>query len=79
MTWSDPSQLHRTGKLLIELGRATNPFEARAILEGMVLQVDVGPGFEHRPASQAALLTIVNAGHRAFLGGVHVRIDAVRC
>ena len=75
MTWSDPNQLHRTGKLLIDLCLATNPAEARAVLEGMVLQVDVGPGLEHQPASQAALLTIVNAGYRAFLGGVLVCID----
>lgn len=75
MTWSEPSQLHRTGKLLIDLRMASNPVEARSILERMVLQVDVGPGLEGKPASQAALLTIVNAGHRAFLGGVNVRID----
>jgi len=75
MTWSEPSQLHRTGKLLIDLHMASNPVEARSILERMVLQVDVGPGLEGKPAGQAALLTIVNAGRRAFLGGVNVRID----
>lgn len=75
MTWSDPSQLSRTGKLVIDLGLATNPVEAQAILDGMVLQVDVGPGLERSPAGQAALLTIVNTAHRAFHGGVRVRID----
>jgi hypothetical protein len=75
MTWADPHRLHRTGKLFIDSGRAADPEEARTILEGMVLQVDVGSGIESVPASQAALLTIINTGHRAFLGGVHVRID----
>lgn len=75
MTWAEPHRLHRTGKLFIDTGRAANPEVARAILEEMALQVDVGSGIEHLPASQAALLTIINAGHRAFLGGVRVRID----
>ena len=39
-----------------------------------MLQVAVGPEIAHDPAAQAALATVVNAGHRAFLGGVHVHL-----
>ena len=52
-------------------GLARAPEEARRILESFVLQVAVGAEIGDL-AAQAALLTIVNAGHRAFLGGVHV-------
>jgi hypothetical protein len=75
MTWPDRDSLHRTAKLLVDSGRASSPGEAVAILEGFVLQVDVGPGIENNPAAQAALATMVNAGHRAFLGGVEVRAE----
>lgn len=76
MTWSEPSQLHRTAKLLIDLGAASSPAEARTILEGLVLQVDVGPELGSDSGCEAALITIVNAGHRALLGGVEVRIES---
>ena len=73
MTWPAPDKLHRTVKLLIDTGRAADPAEARRFLESRILQVAVGPDIASDPAGQAALLTIVNAGRRAFLGGVHVR------
>lgn len=75
LKWADPDHLNRTSKQLIDSGRAADPVEAEAILKGMVLQVAVGPGLEHNPSDQAALLTVVNAGHRAFLGGVRVKIE----
>lgn len=75
MSWPDRDSLHRTAKLLVDSGRASSPDEAVAILEGFVLQVDVGPAIENIPAAQAALGTLVNAGHRAFLGGVAVRAE----
>jgi hypothetical protein len=74
MTWPTPDKLHRTVKLLIDTGRAADPDEARRFLESRILQVSVGPDITTDPAGQAALLTIVNAGRRAFLGGVHVRL-----
>jgi hypothetical protein len=67
--------VHRTAKQLIDSGRAADPAEAEAILEDMVLQVDVGPSIERDAAGQAALLTIVNAAQRAFLGGVRIRVE----
>jgi hypothetical protein len=75
MTWPDIDDLHRTAKQLVDSGRAPTQMEAEAVLERFVLQVDVGPGVHQNPAMQAALLTAVNAGHRAFLGGVVVRAD----
>ncbi|HET6875679.1 MAG TPA: hypothetical protein VFH70_12910 [Acidimicrobiales bacterium] len=67
--------VHRTAKLLLESGKARTLAEARAYLESMVLQVAVGPDIGRDLAAQAALLTAVNAGARAFLGGVHVVLD----
>jgi hypothetical protein len=67
--------IHRTAKLLFESGKARTLAEARAHLESMVLQVAVGPDIRRDLAAQAALLTAVNAGGRAFLGGVHVVLD----
>jgi hypothetical protein len=76
VNWGTVDQVHRTAKILIDAGKASSPEEARRFLEGIVLQVAVGPEIGQDPAAQAALATIVNAGHRAFLGGVHVRLDA---
>lgn len=76
MSWGTTDQIHRTAKILIDSGKAGSPGEARRFLETLVLQVAVGPEIEHDAAAQAALATIVNAGHRAFLGGVHVHLDA---
>jgi hypothetical protein len=75
MTWANPDELHRTAKGLIDSGRASTPDEARRVLESLILQVTVGAGLGHDPAAQAALATIVNAGQRAFLGGVNVHLE----
>lgn len=75
MSWPTADRLHRTAKLLIDNGKAPDPITARRYLERLVLQVAVGPNIGHDPAAQAALATAVNAGHRAYLGGVHVQLD----
>ena len=75
MNWPDHNALHRTAKLLVDSGRASSPRDAVAILERFVLQVDIGPGIRNFPAAQSAVGTLVNAGHRAFLGGVVVRAE----
>lgn len=67
-------ELHRTAKLFVEEGRVETFDAAVALLETYVLQVDVGTGIASSPTRQAMLLTIVNTGRRAFLGGVQVRI-----
>jgi proteasome lid subunit RPN8/RPN11 len=74
VTWESADKIHRTAKILLDSGRAADPAAARSQLKAMVLQVAVGPGIRHDPAAQAALVTVVNAGHRAFLGGVHVHL-----
>lgn len=76
MSWGTPDQVNRTAKILIDAGKASDPDEARHYLETLVLQVAVGRRIEHDLAAQAALATVVNAGHRAYLGGVHVHLDA---
>jgi hypothetical protein len=76
MSWPTPDRVHRTAKILIDAGKAKNPEEARRFLKTLVLQVAVGPDIQHDLAAQAALATVVNAGHRAYLGGVHVRLDS---
>lgn len=75
MAWPDPDRLHRTAKQLIDAGTAATYNEAVTIMEGFVLQIRVGARIDQDPAAQAALLTTINAGHRAFLGGVAVCVD----
>jgi hypothetical protein len=66
-------------KVLIDSGLATTPDEARRHLEFLTLQVAVGTELlGNDPAAQAALATIVNAGRRAFLGGVEVVLNKGR-
>ncbi len=76
MIWPTADAMDRTAKILIDRGMVKDPDEATRYLEGLVLQVAVGPDIGADPAAQAALATAVNAGHRAFKGGVKVRLDA---
>ncbi len=64
--------LNRSVKLLMDSGEAATPEEAEKIFKGYHLRVDVGRNIAQSPTLQAALLTIVNAGRRCFLGGVEV-------
>lgn len=68
--------IDRTAKILVDTGKAGTFDDAVAMLRSFVLQVDVGPAIADDAAAQAALLTIANAGTRAFLGGVRVRLSA---
>ena len=70
-----PTTSTAPAKILIDSGKANDPAEAEQFLRQLVLQVAVGPSLEHDRAAQAALATVVNAGRRAFLGGVYVRLD----
>jgi hypothetical protein len=65
-------KLHRTVKLELDDGRATTVEAAEALAATYVLQIHVGRDVAASPTRQATLLTAVNAGARAFLGGVHV-------
>ncbi len=76
MSWGPTDEIDRTSKILIDLGLVPDPDGARNYLEDLILQVAVGPEIASDPATQAALMTAVNAGRRAFKGGVHVRLPA---
>ena len=65
-------ELHRTMKLDLDEGRAQTVEEAAALAGTYRLRVHVGDGVSESATRQAALLTAVNAGARAFLGGVEV-------
>jgi hypothetical protein len=74
VSFDQPGSIHRTA--LLFLGKdVPSPEEAEATLRRLVLQVHVGPGACPGRSGTAALATIVNAGRRAFLGGVRVLID----
>ena len=68
-------ELSRTVKVLLDAGEARDIAHAESIVESFVLQIRVGSGIADDIAAQAALLTAVNTGHRAMLGGVRVVID----
>ncbi len=74
MSWGTADGIDSTAKILID-GKAMEPDEARRFLDTLVLQVAIGPEIESDPVAQAALATVVNAGRRAYHGGVHVCLD----
>lgn len=74
MTWATVDDVDRTAKILVDTGKAGSIDEALDIARSFVLQVDVGSELTNDAAAQAALLTVVNTGARAFLGGVRVRL-----
>lgn len=71
----DRDRVNRTALQLFRAGRAETLEAAEDALRHLVLQVNAGSGLERDPGAQAALLTIVNAGARAFLGGVRVQVS----
>lgn len=68
------NELNRTAKILLDCDQASDIKDAYRRLEDLVLQVEVGPDIASDLAAQAALLTTLNTGHRAMLGGVEVAI-----
>jgi hypothetical protein len=75
MSWQDADGIDRTAKILVDSGMVPDFDAAQRHLQGLVLQLAVGPEIEHDRAAQAALVTVVNAGRRAYHGGVNVRLD----
>jgi hypothetical protein len=63
--------LNRTVKLEVDDGASTIA-EAEEIARSHVLQVVVGGGVVGCETAEALLLTVLNTGPRAFIGGVHV-------
>lgn len=76
MRWTAADKMDRTAKILIDSGLVNDPHDAQRYLENLILQVAVGPEIASDPAAQSALATIVNAGRRAYKGGVHVLLEA---
>lgn len=66
-------RLHRLVKLAIDTGEVATIAEAERLFASYRLAVVVGPDAAVNSTHQATLLTIVNAGRRTFLGGVHVQ------
>lgn len=64
--------LHRTAKFFMDSGRVGSHEEAMDMLKGFGLCIEVGPEVATSRDHQVALLTLVNAARRSFLGGVHV-------
>ena len=75
MTTTDADTYNRTAKILVDSGRVGDIADATRYLEGLVLQLQVGPRINESLPAQAALLTAVNAGHRALLGGVRTTVE----
>lgn len=67
-----PDTLHRGVKMALDSGEAASIEEAFALFEGYRMTIGLGPSAERSPAIQSALLTMVNTGRRALLGGVEV-------
>ena len=76
MILPSPDDLHRTLKLEMDDGKAGSYDEAQEIARKYVLQIDVGEDVVNSLTRQAMLLTAVNAGCRAFHGGVRVRLHS---
>lgn len=70
-----PDTLSRAVKMALDTGEVATIEAAHALFARYRLAVCVSPQAAASPAHQAALLTIVNTGRRAFLGGVHVAGD----
>ena len=67
-----PETMNRTAKLFMDRNEVADYGEALAKLHGFSLAVTCGPEVLTSAAHQCALLTLVNAGRRTFLGGIVV-------
>lgn len=67
--------LNRTAKLLLDAELARDALDADRLLRSLKLQILVGDDVSADRATHAAVLTLVNAGTRAFHGGVTVSVD----
>lgn len=70
-----PDTLHRGVKMALDNGEAESVEAAYALFAGYRIAIGLGCGAGRSPALQAALLTMVNCGRRALLGGVEVLGD----
>ncbi len=68
----DHTNLHRTAKYFMDNGRAATPEDAMSILKGFGMSIVVGNELATSRDHQIALLTLVNAARRTFLGGIEI-------
>ena len=71
MTIPNPNTANRLALGLMEAREISYP-EAVAVLEGLTMALVCDGSIIHSAALQAALVTALNTGQRAFLGGVEV-------
>lgn len=71
-TTIDHTRLHRTAKYFMDNGRVQTHAEAMTLLQRFGLTIHVGPEIVSSVSHQVALLTLINAARRTFLGGVEV-------
>lgn len=64
--------LNRTVKLAMDEGKAASYEDAERLFRSFRLKIAVAPGFTQAPAAQAAVLTLLNAARKTFLGGVEL-------
>tara|TARA_R110000868_G_C10962588_1_gene768671 strand:- start:496 stop:1860 length:1365 start_codon:yes stop_codon:yes gene_type:complete len=74
-TETRPDNLHRGVKMALDSGEADSVEAAYALFASYRMAVGLGTAAGQSPALQAALLTIINCGRRALLGGVEVLGD----
>lgn len=65
-------ELNRTVKLALDEGRAGSLAEAQVLFKGFRLQIAVGAGFTGSQGAEAAVLTLLMAAAKTFLGGVEL-------
>lgn len=75
----DAESMHRLAKIALDRGEADSPEAALTLFSRYRLRIHLGLGWADTFAGQACFLTALNAGARAFLGGVEVygELDAV--
>lgn len=71
-----PETMNCTAKLFMDRNEVADYGEAIAKLEGFKLAVSCGDEVITSAAHQTALLTLVNAGRRTFLGGISVDLPS---
>lgn len=64
--------LNRTMKLALDEGKAASYADAERLFSTFRLRIAVGRGFTASPAAEAAVLTLLNAARKTFLGGVEL-------
>nr|WP_314092323.1 ThiF family adenylyltransferase [uncultured Shinella sp.] len=67
-----PDNLHRGVKMALDTGEVESVADGYALFARYRVSIIVGPEIAASRAHQVALLTMVNAGRRSLLGGVHV-------